>query len=89
MAKIDKIYKTYAEFRVWCFEFLGKTCTKCGSTDSLEIDHVDRMSKDFDVSKKWASKSTKEMLIELAKCQTLCSNCHREKSNQEMSILML
>jgi len=42
MVKINKAYKTYADFRIWCFEVIGKICVKCGNKNNLEIDHIDR-----------------------------------------------
>lgn len=56
-------------------------CSKCGSWDSLEIDHKDR-SKKVD-HKVWSwSKARREE--ELAKCQVLCEGCHKEKTAAEV-----
>lgn len=60
---------------------LGGKCNECGSTEDLEFDHIDPESKEFDVSKL----ITYSLYIteELAKCQLLCSDCHKEKSFAE------
>lgn len=52
-------------------------CAKCGSLEDLEVDHVDEAGK---VSHRVWSWSRERREAELAKCQVLCSRCHREKS---------
>lgn len=57
---------------------LGRECVKCGSTSDIEFDHVDPSTKSFTVMQKW--NFPMEVLIsEIAKCQPLCSKCHKEK----------
>lgn len=51
--------------------FLGGSCTICGDTTRLEIDHVDSSLKKFDFSTSWG-RPKKEILEELNKCQCLC-----------------
>lgn len=64
----------------------GKSCLKCGSTTKLELDHIERGTKDAILCKHpgdiWHWSNTRRDL-ELAKCQVLCKICHREKSNSE------
>lgn len=56
-------------------EFMaGKTCAFCGSTESLELDHVDPTMKVDHRIWSW-SKSRRE--AELAKCRVLCKPCHQ------------
>jgi len=56
-------------------------CVKCGSWDTLEIDHVNPEEKSFKIS--WSRK--KEILDkELQKCQVLCENCHLEKTKKDL-----
>lgn len=52
-------------------------CVKCGSSDRLEVDHVDPTQKITHSVWSWA-KDRRE--AELAKCQVLCHDCHQEKS---------
>lgn len=64
-------------------ELLGSKCSRCGSTDRLEIDHVDPEKKTFPLSgfhKSWAA-----ILEELTKCQLLCQSCHQDKTSAENS----
>jgi hypothetical protein len=67
-------------------EDLGGCCVQCGSKDQLEIDHRDRTTKEFDVSKLWGLSKEKQK-HELAKCQVLCQKCHKAKSARECSEL--
>lgn len=59
--------------------FADKACVVCGSTDNLELDHLDPTQK---VSHKIWSWSEQRRLVELVKCQVLCRPCHAEKSNR-------
>lgn len=56
--------------------FDGKAC-ECGSTDRLELDHIDPTKK---VSHKIWSWSAAKREAELVKCQVLCYDCHKKKS---------
>lgn len=60
--------------------FIGKSCATCGSKVNLELDH--KNPKDKADHKIWSwSKVRRD--IELAKCEVLCSACHRAKTNFE------
>lgn len=58
-------------------ELLGGKCVQCGTTESLEIDHIDPATK---VSHRIWSWSKERRLAELKKCQILCSGCHKRKT---------
>lgn len=60
--------------------FRGKSCAKCGSTQNLELDHIDPTKK---VDHKIWSWAEHRRLIEIAKCQILCQDCHKEKTSTE------
>jgi hypothetical protein len=64
---------------------LGGKCSKCGSTEHLEFDHISPNDKSFNISK-LLNRSKQETDIELQKCQLLCHNCHLEKSRKDISI---
>lgn len=81
-----KPYSTYQEFKEWCFNLLGNKCTVCESEINLEIDHIHRKLKSFNVSKAWATTNTDLLKDELKKCQTLCKSCHKEKTISEFKI---
>lgn len=52
-------------------------CAICGSDDNLEVDHIDQSKKVDHRVWSWAEH---RRLAELAKCQVLCSGCHKEKT---------
>ena len=55
-------------------------CVQCGSWDDLEVDHKDPSKK---VTHRIWSYTKSKRDAELAKCQVLCSPCHRAKSISE------
>jgi len=65
-------------------DHLGGRCVKCGSSDRLQIDHVDPEMKEFDVSHMCGSRWV-VLVAELKKCQLLCYSHHREKTTQEQT----
>ena len=59
---------------------LNGQCVDCGSSESLQIDHVDNTQK---VSHRIWSWSRKRREEELAKCVPRCYPCHQKKSATE------
>lgn len=57
--------------------FAGKSCEWCGSTEQLELDHIDPTKK---ISHNIWSWSAKRRAAEIAKCQILCRDCHQTKT---------
>lgn len=72
----------YRETMDEAIRLLGGKCVKCGSTDRLEFDHIDRETKVFAISKR-ADRGMEFIADELAKCQLLCIECHKAKSAEE------
>jgi hypothetical protein len=72
--------------RRWCREDVRRKraawlqengpCRLCGSTERLEVDHVDPATK----VRTWALARRE---AELAKCQVLCHTCHLEKTKAQ------
>lgn len=56
-------------------------CARCGSWKELQLDHKDSGKK---VSHKIWSWNEKRRTAELAKCQVLCSGCHRLKTEANL-----
>lgn len=55
-------------------------CARCGSPENLEVDHIDRATKVTHNVWSW-SKDRRDQ--ELAKCQALCVDCHKQKTYNE------
>jgi len=86
MGKISKEYhqKYYAERKKEYVRILGGCCVKCGSTENLQFDHIEKDSREFVIAKIMKRKRA-FVLQELKKCQLLCDTCHRKKSIIEKS----
>lgn len=61
----------------------GKSCVICGSTQDLEVDHIDPERK---VSHRIWSWSADRRSAELAKCQILCVEHHKQKTRAQRPI---
>jgi len=55
-------------------------CVLCGSSDDLEVDHLDPTVKDSHRIWSW---SLERRTAELKKCQVLCSKCHKQKTREQ------
>jgi hypothetical protein len=67
--------------REFVIDFLGGECVRCGTTDRLEIDHIDRTTKVEGIAN-MLSHSMENLLVELEKCQLLCHALHIEKGKE-------
>jgi 5-methylcytosine-specific restriction endonuclease McrA len=65
---------------------LGGKCSKCGSTEDLEFDHVIPQKKagGFTITKRLAGVAESKLQEEIKKCQLLCWDCHNEKTQEEL-----
>jgi len=79
----EQKYHEFKKFKEECVKYKGGKCEECGyhkSLSALEFHHKDPSEKDFEISKNKSSKFPNErVIIELEKCELLCSNCHIEK----------
>lgn len=76
----------YKKFHEECISRLGGKCVLCSSLDALQIDHINPLSKSFDLSQNWTSYGSLIFEEELVKCQVLCKPCHQVKSGLEASL---
>jgi hypothetical protein len=66
-------------------------CVRCGMAKSecLDFHHIDPKTKSFAISDKAGAITHEALLVEIAKCEILCANCHRTehrgKSRKERS----
>lgn len=77
------------ERRQRAIDLLGGKCAHCGATEELEFDHIDPTTKHPSLKHKntrtgmpW-SRSWAWLEIELAKCQLLCTSCHKVKTSAD------
>ena len=70
----------FVEKKKKAIEYFGGKCIKCGYAKyygALEFHHRDTSLKEINPEKA-LKRSWKAALVELKKCDLLCSNCHRE-----------
>lgn len=77
---LNRYHERRKEFK----DHLGGKCVDCGSTESLEFDHIDRSTKTLELGK-ILNVSKEKALEELKLCQLLCTKCHIEKSKKDGS----
>jgi hypothetical protein len=58
----------------------------CNTTEDLEFDHRDRVTKSFVLSGCYLDRSWNKILEEFAKCDLLCRNCHATKTNESRDL---
>ncbi len=75
--------KRYHKRRQDAISSLGGKCTGCGSSESLEFDHVDPTTKTFAISKRLHGLPWEKIKKELELCQLLCRDCHGKKTRAE------
>lgn len=84
---IERNKRTKDSLRGRMLDYLhDKACARCGTSDArvLEFDHIDPATKSFSIARGIASTlSWERILVEIAKCQILCANCHKIKTAQE------
>ncbi|ERG63523.1 hypothetical protein L332_03520 [Agrococcus pavilionensis RW1] len=64
----------------------GNRCAQCGSTDRLQIDHIDPATKTMEPCHALRA-STARYEAEMALCQLLCKSCHDEKTKREQTVV--
>ena len=70
----------YVKRRQAVIGYLGGKCVACGAVDDLQVDHIERQIKSFNIAKRLSVKNNK---AELDKCQLLCRGCHADKTARE------
>lgn len=81
----EYMLKRYHRNRLSAIDQLGGKCEVCGTTENLEIDHIDRSKKEFDLAALF-TQGKDRIQRELSKCQVLCQADHKRKTSREMSV---
>ena len=81
-------YRKNLKEKQFIFNYLSKkSCVVCQTTDVmvLEFDHIQPSKKSFEISRALMNSKTTiaQLKKEIAKCQVLCSNCHKRKTLKE------
>lgn len=86
-----KTQTKWRAFKTWFDGLKANPCRDCGETYPpyvMDWDHVRGMKK-FNLGalcRQWKYKSTKRLvLIEVKKCELVCANCHRERTQQRLA----
>lgn len=81
----DYFMNRYHTKKARWIELLGGECVECGSIEELEFDHIDPTTKLFTITSGWAL-AEERVLEELQKCQLLCKEHHKLKSDLEQAV---
>lgn len=74
----------YLKRREKAVNHLGGKCAKCGSTCTLQFDHIDPSTKVATIAR-MSSMSEAKFTLEIDKCKLLCEACHKAKTKAEGS----
>lgn len=60
-------------------------CVLCGSSDRLQVDHIDPENKALNPARLWSLGLKNPIrILELSKCQVLCYDCHKVKTKSQL-----
>lgn len=82
---IDKSKESDKRKRLWLDTIKNKPCKDCGKSYPpyiMEFDHL--KDKKFTISNSFRLVSKTIILKEIAKCELVCANCHRERTHQRV-----
>ena len=81
----DKAIIGRNKFNEWYRKQKEKPCADCDNSYPyyvMDFDHTDSSNKENTVSKLATRGKRQEVTEEIAKCELVCSNCHRERTHQ-------
>ena len=83
-----RVLRKVHERRAWLSEYrLAKGCADCGYRDhaaALDFDH-NGTKKSFSIMRDGLTRSWGNLEAEVAKCDVVCANCHRVRTQQRLS----
>lgn len=77
--------RRYADRKAQAVAYLGGKCIDCGSTQSLEFDHMDPSTKKAAIATLLLH-SWEKILPELAKCALRCESCHKTRTDGQQGV---
>lgn len=81
-AYLDRNSRTYQRHRELIRQAKSRPCADCGVQYPfyvMDFDHRDDEHKLFELNSV-ARRTVKAILLEIAKCDVVCANCHRERT---------
>ena len=85
---LKKINGQYQENRKLVIEQLGGVCSYpgCNCTVDLQLDHINPLEKEFNISERLSSWDIIKLQPEIKKCQLLCPPHHLKKTLEDAKI---
>jgi hypothetical protein len=83
----DKYFRERVLFLLEYFK--THPCTDCGETDPVVLDFDHLRDKKFDIASGIHYRAWDKVLAEIAKCEVVCSNCHRRRTASRRGTLRL
>ena len=80
-----------AAFKVWLDQLKSAPCVDCSESfppEAMDYDHLDHTEKLKGITQMW-SWSRDRVLVEIAKCELVCANCHGERTMQRDRYLLI
>lgn len=77
----------YARRRNFWLNKLGGVCVVCGANEGLHFDHINPLTKEYAIAKILSGGSEAKVSAEMAKCQLLCLEHHKEKTRIDLQII--
>ena len=69
------------EKRLWLYEYLlDHPCVDCGEDDPVVLEFDHQHNKELDISRAVNDWSQERIEREIAKCEVVCSNCHKRRT---------
>lgn len=68
---------------------LAHGCADCGYSKwagALDFDHLPEFTKSFAIGQNTGSKTWEQLVVEIAKCEVVCANCHRERTDRRRNV---
>lgn len=79
--------KRRAERQGWLYGIKNAPCMDCGGrypAVCMDFDHRPGTGKRFNIGERFAMVSMSDLRAEVAKCDVVCSNCHRLRTYREL-----
>lgn len=83
---LDRNRRQRRRLKDYIAEQKAKPCMDCGRPYPpyvMDFDHREPSKKEFEIARLFLTHSLKIIDRELAKCDVVCANCHRERTHRQ------